>query len=78
MGDSGEQNIYNSFLLLGLMLTQILLSLSSVDDLIRAAASDYHNQEVLLKQSQSSDGMLHLNDKKILDRKHDQIAKKIA
>lgn len=78
MGDSGEQNIYNSFLLLGLMLTQILLSLSSVDDLIRAAASDYHSQEVLLKQSQSSDGMLQLNDKKILDRKHDQIAKKIA
>ena len=31
-----------------------------------------------MKQQQTNDGILMLNDKKIIDRKHDQIQKKIA
>lgn len=31
-----------------------------------------------MKQQQTNDGILLLNDKKIIDRKHDQIQKKIA
>jgi len=44
-----------------------------VEDLIKAAAVDYHSQEVHMKQQQTNDGILLLNDKKIIDRKHDQI-----
>ena len=64
--DSGDmQNVYNCFLLLGILLTQILLSLCAVEDLVKLAAQEAHMLELQMKEG------LSMNDKKIIDRKRD-------
>jgi len=84
-GGGDTQHVYNSFLLLALLLTQILLSLCAVEDLVKQAAAEAHERDHHSLQRQDDNhnnhggiGMLTLNDKKMIDRKHDQIAKKIA
>jgi hypothetical protein len=44
-GGGDTQHVYNSFLLLALLLTQILLSLCAVEDLVKQAAAEAHDRD---------------------------------
>ena len=68
---SDPQPIYNSFLLLAVVMTQILLSLCAVEEVVRGACVEG-------QQCEGKEGILSIPDRKMIERRHDQVNKKIA
>ena len=72
---SDAQPIYNSFLLLAVVMTQILLSLCAVEEAVRGACVE---GQLCEGGNGGAKEAMSAADKKMIERRHDQVNKKIV
>eukprot|EP00347_Sterkiella_histriomuscorum_P013600 403364097 len=72
ISDQSDQNIYNAFMLLAIIMSQVLSSLQNMERIVKDTVVDYQKNQL---EDRDSEGISQ-QEKKLLERKHELFVKK--